>query len=70
MQQQRCLAPDASGVSARDEGVDWGALYNRFKDAELDTDELEKQVANLMMDDDVERKPESTRTCCMPMKDI
>ena len=37
-------------------GVDWGALYNRFKDTEPDTDDLEKRIAKLMMDDDVERK--------------
>jgi hypothetical protein len=37
-------------------GVDWGTLYNRFKDRELDTDKLEKQVAELMMDDDVGKK--------------
>jgi len=37
-------------------GVDWGFLYNQFKDQEVDTDKLEKQVAKLMMDDDVERK--------------
>ena len=36
--------------------VDWGVLYNQFKDTELDTDKLEKVVAKLMMDDDVERK--------------
>lgn len=36
--------------------VDWGVRYNQFKDAELDTDKLEKHVAKLMMDDDVERK--------------
>jgi 5-methylcytosine-specific restriction endonuclease McrA len=38
-------------------GVDWGTLYNQFKDEEFDTDKLEKQVAMLMMDDDVTRKP-------------
>lgn len=37
-------------------GVDWGVLYNQFKDTEFDTDNLEKQVAKLMMDDDVVRK--------------
>lgn len=37
-------------------GVDWGVLYNQFKDTECDTDRLEKQVAKLMMDDDVVRK--------------
>ncbi len=37
-------------------GVDWGALYNQFKDKEFDTDKLEKHVAELMMDDDVTKK--------------
>lgn len=37
-------------------GVDWGALYHRFKDAELDTVKLEERVTALMRDDDVERK--------------
>ncbi len=36
--------------------VDWGTLYNQFKDKELDTDKLERTVAKLMQDDDVERK--------------
>lgn len=38
-------------------GVDWGGVYNQFKDQEFDTDKLGKQVAKLMMDDDVEKKP-------------
>jgi hypothetical protein len=37
-------------------GVDWGTLYNQFKDKEVDTDKLEKHVAKLMQDDDVLRK--------------
>ena len=37
-------------------GVDWGGLYNQFKDKEFDTDKLEKHVAKLMMDDYVDRK--------------
>lgn len=37
-------------------GVDWGVLYNHFKDKEFDTVKLEKRIAKLMMDDDVERK--------------
>jgi hypothetical protein len=37
-------------------GVEWGALYNRFQGEPLDTDKLEKQVAKLMMDEDVTRK--------------
>jgi hypothetical protein len=38
-------------------GVAWGTLYIQFKDNELDTDKLEKQVAKLMMDEDVGSKP-------------
>ena len=37
-------------------GVHWGGLYNQSKDKEYDTDKLEKQIAKLMMDDDVARK--------------
>ena len=37
-------------------GVDWGVLHNQFKDNEFDTDKLEKHVAKLMQDEDVERK--------------
>ena len=37
-------------------GVEWGLLYNQFKDKEFDTDKLESQVAKLMQDDDVGRK--------------
>lgn len=37
-------------------GIDWGSLYNQFKDERFDTDKLEKQVADLMMDEDVTKK--------------
>lgn len=37
--------------------VQWGTLYNKFKDTEYDTNELAKQVTKLMMDDDVQKKP-------------
>ena len=36
--------------------VDWGILYNQFKDKKLDAKKLEKEVARLMMDDDVTNK--------------
>jgi hypothetical protein len=36
--------------------VEWGALYNQFKDHEFDTDDLQFRVASLMMDDDVDKK--------------
>ena len=38
-------------------GVDWGNLYNQFQGKPFDTDKLEKQVAKLMMDEDVGSKP-------------
>jgi hypothetical protein len=37
-------------------GVNWGVLYSDFKDTEFDTNRLEKHVARLMQDDDVEKK--------------
>ena len=37
-------------------GVDWGSLYNQFKDVVFDADKLETQVADLMMDEDVTKK--------------
>jgi len=33
--------------------VDWGELYNQFKDEKLDADKLEVKVKALMLDDDV-----------------
>lgn len=37
-------------------GIEWGNLYNRYKDVELDPAKLEKQIKVLMMDDDVTNK--------------
>jgi hypothetical protein len=37
-------------------GVEWGPLYNEFGSKTLDAVKLEKQVAKLMADEDVERK--------------
>ncbi len=37
-------------------GVDWGTLYNEFKDETYDTDKIEKQTAELILDDDVTNK--------------
>ena len=37
-------------------GVDWGTLYNKHKDRDLDPVEIEKEVARLVLDDDVENK--------------
>ncbi len=37
-------------------GVDWGTLYNAYKDADLDSIWIEKQIKRLILDDDVENK--------------
>lgn len=37
--------------------VDWGTLYNRFKDKPLDAAKLEEEISKLMIDDDVTAKP-------------
>ncbi len=37
-------------------GIGWGLLYDRFKDAILDPDGLEKRIKSLMMDDEVTNK--------------
>lgn len=37
-------------------GVEWGSLYNTFKDEHYDTDALETEVTRLMMDEDVTKK--------------
>jgi hypothetical protein len=37
-------------------GVDWGSLYNQFKDGLYDTAKLEDEIRALMVDDDVTRK--------------
>ena len=37
-------------------GVDWGYLYQQYKDHVYDTEVLERETAQLMLDDDVERK--------------
>ena len=37
-------------------GLDWGVLYNRFKDGLYDTAKLEAEIRALMIDDDVTRK--------------
>jgi hypothetical protein len=36
--------------------VPWGLLYNKYKDEEYDTQDLEKKITTLMMDDDVQKK--------------
>ena len=37
-------------------GINWGALYNQFKDFTYDTNKLEKEIQELMIDDDVTNK--------------
>ncbi|MDR1006774.1 MAG: DUF262 domain-containing protein [Bacteroidales bacterium] len=37
-------------------GVDWGSLYNKYKDNVYNAAEIEKKVAELMIDDDVTNK--------------
>jgi len=36
--------------------VNWGELYNQFKDEKLNADKLEKEVTQLMQDEDVSKK--------------
>lgn len=36
--------------------VDWGGLYDEYKDAHLDPAVIEEEIAELMMDDDVTKK--------------
>jgi len=37
-------------------GIDWGFLYNKFKDAKLNAQKLEEEISKLMQDDDVTAK--------------
>ena len=37
-------------------GVDWGYLYDKFKDKTFDVKQLEKEIKELMIDDDVTNK--------------
>ncbi len=37
-------------------GVDWGPLYNEFKDKVFDTKKIEAETAKLIADDDVQKK--------------
>jgi hypothetical protein len=37
-------------------GLDWGGLYDAYKDEIFDTDALEREIKTLMMDDDVTNK--------------
>lgn len=37
-------------------GIDWGFLYNEFKDGEFDSAKLEEEIKKLMQDEDVTKK--------------
>lgn len=37
-------------------GVDWGSLYNKHKDDDLDAETLESKISKLMQDEDVTKK--------------
>jgi hypothetical protein len=37
-------------------GIEWGSLYDKFKDEIFDTEKLEQEIKALMMDDDVTAK--------------
>ena len=37
-------------------GVDWGTLYNAYKDEKLDTKKIEEETAKFILDDDVSKK--------------
>ena len=37
-------------------GVDWGTIFNQYKDEILNADKLEKEIAKLILDDDVNKK--------------
>ncbi len=36
--------------------VNWGYLYNEYKDVQLDTDKIEKETEKMLLDDDVTKK--------------
>ena len=37
-------------------GVNWGALYNDYKDGKYDTEKIEEETARLILDDDIKKK--------------
>ena len=38
-------------------GVDWGTLYDSYKDETLDPAKIEEEIEKLILDDDVTHKP-------------
>lgn len=37
-------------------GIEWGFLFNKYKDQVYNSDKLEQEIKRLMMDDDVTKK--------------
>lgn len=37
-------------------GLEWGVLYNKYKDHDFNSAELEKEVSRLMLDDDISKR--------------
>jgi hypothetical protein len=37
-------------------GINWGFLYNEYKDQKFDSKKLEEQIVRLMIDDDITNK--------------
>ena len=37
-------------------GINWGFLYNEFKDKNFNSQEIEKEITNLMLDEDITKK--------------
>ena len=37
-------------------GVDWGMLYNKYKDEQCNTEKIEKEIEKMILDDDVTKK--------------
>jgi hypothetical protein len=37
-------------------GVDWGMLYNKYKDEQYNTEKIEKEIEKMILDDDVTKK--------------
>ena len=44
-------------------GIEWGPLYDKFKDGTFDPVEIEEKSSRLMQDDDVTNRGVFTRTC-------
>lgn len=51
-------------------GLDWGSLYNQFKDGLYDTTKLEDEIKALMVDDDVTIKKGHLPLCPHPRREV